>query len=90
MINTVYKKRYLIGGLPTVSGDESMTVVAESVAAGRQTGIGAIAESLHPDPQAGGRERKRERETETERQRSRDRAIDRDRERDRERQRSRE
>ena len=34
MIKTVLKRKYLIGGLLTVSEDESMIIMAGSVAAG--------------------------------------------------------
>ena len=44
MIKLTYKRKYLMGGLLTVS--ESMTTMAGSVAEGRH-GAGAGAESLH-------------------------------------------
>lgn len=46
MIKATYKRKYLVGGLLTVAEGESMSIMEESVAAGRH-GTGAIAENSH-------------------------------------------
>ena len=60
MTKTTYKKKHLIRGLLTALEGESMIVRAESTATGRNVTVpGAVAGSLHPDPQATGKERPR-------------------------------
>lgn len=54
MTKAIYKRKYLIGGLFTVSQGESMTFITENVAAGRQPWHWRSSRELRSDPQTGG------------------------------------
>jgi hypothetical protein len=60
----IYKRKHLIGDLFTVSERESMTIMAGSMAAGRQAWCWSSSRELTSYLEAVGRERERERERE--------------------------
>lgn len=53
MSKATYKRQHLVEGLLTVSEGESRIIMVRGMAAGGRHGTGAVAESLHPHPQAG-------------------------------------
>jgi hypothetical protein len=57
MTKVPHKRKHLIGGLPAVSGGQSMTITV-----GNRHGTGTQLRALYPDPQATGRGRERGRE----------------------------
>lgn len=49
MTKTTYRRKHLIGGLFTVSEDQSMVIMVWSMLACRQTSCWRVTERLHPD-----------------------------------------
>ena len=58
MTKVTYKRKHLIGALPSVPEGESMPIMVGSMVVGRQSSTRAVAESLHlsQKQRQGGRE----------------------------------